>query len=155
MHHLLHFLWLLMKCQMVAFYTFRYFSGWGKVIPYKYQLDWIIKRAINLNPTCVDKIMVMEACLHLSTSTSSKKQEILNGILGFWHHERSSLACAGPVLGYIRYIQLTFWCRYPAKICGCRYSLLDISSVCLSPPPPLTHHLQLLMSPPPVLNIFT
>ena len=40
----------------------------GKLHLYKYQLDWIIKRAINLNPTCVDKIMVMEACLHLSTS---------------------------------------------------------------------------------------
>ena len=83
-------------------------------------INWIIKRVINLNPTCVDKINVMEACLHLSTSTSSKKQEILNGILGFWHHERSSLTCTGPVLGYIRYIQLTVWCRYTAKICGCK-----------------------------------
>ena len=35
---------------------------------YLTNINWIIKRAINLNPTCVDKIMVMEACLHLSTS---------------------------------------------------------------------------------------
>ena len=125
----------------------------GKLHLYKYQLDWIIKRAINLNPTCVDKIMVMEACLHLSTSYLPRNLIRDFGILAS-REVKSGQRWPSTRLHTI-YIQLTVWCRYTAKICGCRYSLLDISSVCLSPPPPLTHHLQLLMSPPPVLNFFT
>ena len=79
-------------------------------------INWIIKRAINLNPTCVDKIMVMEACFHFSTSYLPRNL----GILRFWHHERSSLACASPVLGYIYdTYSLQSDVDYTAKICGC------------------------------------
>ena len=122
-------------------------------------INWIIKRAINLNPTCVDKIMVMEACLHLSTSYLQRNLKRDFGNLAS-REVKSGQRWPSTRLHTIHITyrfqsDLDIQPRYvDVQICRCPL-LADISSVCLSPPPPLTHHLQLLTSPPPMLNIFT